>query len=75
MPPYAPPQITMVFEEESSVFLCMLSMPWVARQRGTSMVPSPATIISIRTRDTHCLISPCKIPANWLYHPQCGSLH
>jgi hypothetical protein len=31
------------------------------------MFPSHKTILSIRTLDTRCLISTCKIPANWPY--------
>ena len=41
-----------------------------SRAKRDRIVPSQATIISIRTRDIRCLISPCKIPANWPYHPR-----
>jgi len=44
-----------------------------ARYKRDRMVPAPATIRSIRTRDTRCPISPCKIPVNLPYKPRCGS--
>jgi hypothetical protein len=44
-----------------------------ARNKRDRMVPAPATIRSIWTRDTRCLISPCKIPANLPYHPRRGA--
>ena len=44
-----------------------------ARKKRDRRVLVPATIRSIRTRAPHCLIFPCKIPANVPDHPRRGA--
>ena len=74
MPPYAPLKSRRC--SRKSLRCCVIScLGHGSRARRDRMVPSPAPILSIPTRNTRCLISPCKIPANWPYHPQRGSRH
>jgi hypothetical protein len=66
------PQITTVCEGEPRWFLVCRFCPG-SRGKRYCMFPSHKTIISIRTRDTRCLIFTCKIPANLPYQPRRGS--
>jgi hypothetical protein len=73
MPPYATRRSRRCGRQHRRCgFACPLC-PGV-RAKGARIFPSHATVISIRSWDTRCLIFPCKIPANLPDHPRRRSL-
>jgi hypothetical protein len=71
MPHYAPSDHHSVRESLRCFFAWRLC-PGL-RVKHARLIPSPIMVISIRTRDTRCLISTCKIPANLPYKPRRGA--